>query len=207
MNTHYPYIISTVERIAYDISKVYYQLEKEDIELLVELTIKLGNYITRNHRDYPIVLRYKNDVFSVQDDSLMFSRSFNLLPEYAKMGLSPNLSHFINLKPELFIVHEKTLPKHRRVAPTELHELIKDIEMYFDVHPHVIREVLPKLLTEHSVFVQDNVLLKCYGITFEVDTLSYPSLSITRTHIKPRRRFSHYVLTPALINQIVAISM
>lgn len=205
MLTHYPYIISTVERIIHDLNKVYYTLEKEDMAVSVEIAISLGDYIFKNHLGFPIVFHYKNDVLSVTDESLMFSRSFNLLPEYAQMGLKPTLSHFINLKPELFMVHEKTLPKHRRVVPLGVNELIQDIAVYFDAEESVIRKKLPQLITEHQVFIQDTTLLKNYGLTIEVDTLTYPSLSVTRTHIRPRRRFSHYVLSRTLINQIMSL--
>lgn len=206
MGTHYPYIISTVERIVYDVAKNYYQLEKDDIAVSVSIALQLGSYTFKNHLGFPILFTYKNDLFIVKDESIMFTRSFNLLPEYAKMDMVPTLSHFINLKPELYTVHEKTLPKHRRMTPKTVDELISDIETYFDVDAKSVRQELPRLLNEHSVFIQDKLLQKNYGLTIEVDNLSYASLSITRTHIRPRRRFSHYVIDYALIKEIIALA-
>lgn len=206
MNTHYPYIVSTVERIIYDIAKNYYQLEKDDISVSVCAALKLGTCNAKNHLGYPISFTYKNDVFNVTDNSIMYTRSFNIPSEYAEMGLNPTLMHFRKLRPELFTVHEKTLPKHRRFQPRSVGELITDIEVYFDLDRKTTTHALLTLLDKHSVFVQDPILLKNYGVTLEIDTMSYPSISVTRTGIRPRRKFSHYVLDRQLINTVIGMA-
>lgn len=203
-----PSIITTVERISYDLSKSFYLIDVDEITKAVDNAIAKGFATFVNHIGGKAQLFYDGEIFKASDSSLGIIRYFHLPLEYAKLTRYPTLKGYLEIDPNAYSVYNKTVPKHRSITPSNIYDLLSDIDIYFEIDKNVSYGKLKELLVNNTSIIKKETahhgLLKTNDlVTFQVDNLTYPAITVTKTGIRPRRKFTRYVIDKTLIKSLL----
>lgn len=203
-----PSIITTVERISYDLSKLFYLVDANIIIKAVDDAIANEFASFENHIGERAQLYYDGEIFKARDLSLGIIRYFHLPQEYANLTRYPTLKKYLEIDPDAYSVYNKTVPKHRSVTPSSIYDLLSDIDTYFEIKKDVSYGKLKELLVSNIAVIKKDTtqygLLKTHDlVTFQVDNLTYPAITVTKTGVRPRRKFTRYIVNKKLIKALL----
>lgn len=203
-----PSVITTVERIGYELNKIFYLVNPDVIAKAIDLAIETEFATFENHLGERAQLYYDGEIFKARDLSLGVKKYFHLPQEYANLTKAPTLQGYLNIDPDAYSVYNKAVPKHRSVTPSSIYELLLDIDIYFDIRKDVSYAKIKELLTNNTTVIkqadlQHGILRTKDLITFQVDNFTYPAITITKTGVRPRRKFTRYLINKNLIKALL----
>lgn len=188
-------LLTTPERITHDLSKVYYTLDKWGVQVAVFDAIDNGSASFPNHLDKPVELTYDGQMFQIKDESTKTVRLHFLPREYSLIGIAPTLRQYVNLTKN-YPANDKKLHRHRAIDPNDLIDMLNDMYHYFDINQLDGLTLLKGVL--------DNNTSKFDKVSATVSNTSYPAVEILKEGYNPRRKFTRYTLTKAIINDLLS---
>lgn len=190
-----PSVVYTPARVAEEITRYYYYLNDAEKKILDAVGCAIVGRKTKfkNQLGLFVEVSYYDEIFSIVDEGLMFTRLFKIPQEIAKLGVIPNLKDYLNIPS--YVYNEEPFFKNEMEfkRPFNLHDLVNEVRKDFNFKRNETLFYIKTLIAENKV-PNSKVLIK-------VDSTISPAILIAKDNFKAYKKV-RYGLNNHLIKEI-----